>query len=862
LTPGQDLAATALYAAFAAALLALSHRLIVRLTWRAALALALLPLCFTGRALLTGRVYAPIDLAYNSPPFEPYASQYGIGDGARGILVDLYSQIIPWRQAVRYAIHHGEWPLWNPFILCGDPLAGSAQPAPYYPVNVLSLLLPLPLALTFGATAQLFLAALAAFLYLRDLGCRELPAVFGAVGWAFCSFVAFWLEWPLGVTVSLVPFLALAARRVVLRPGWPSALLLTAVLASVVLAGHPESVVHVVALGAALGLVEAASVPPRRWGAIAGWAAAGGALALALSAVFLLPLVEVLRQTAQWLLRQSTPALAAPAPAADAWRHLMASLVPSMSQALPRGSARPLLEPLVSAYAGSVLWGPALYGLIRGRWRGRFALAALGAAGVCAGARMPWLYPFLGRLPLLSMSLNDRLVFAGAFATVVLAALGVEAWLRAAEEGKPTRAAWELAGACSTAVLVYAAALTQLVPSSRAAGFSEPEIERWLAWSVVPLVAAALAAALPAAARRSRRPFLWAAAALVLALAIQRTGEMGTYYPTAPARAFYPRVPPLDALPPPQSGEPWRFAGQGFQLVPNQAGFYEIEDVRGYQALFHLRFTDLLPLWANPKPRGWFVTVSDVSQPFLSLMNVRYVMTPRDASLPPHRRLVASGPSSLLWENRRALPRAFVPRKVRLGLPAGQEVEEMKTVADFSRHGWIVPPGDGGPPREMLNGPGWVATRHRGLGLEMTAEMVDQGWVIITETAWTGWRARLDGREVPLGIGDHAFLALAVPRGTHHIELFYRPRSFELGLALSSAALALIAAVSLIRAVRRQRAGGSAPAAGAVEIEEGQPVSHPHRSSSSYSSSASSSTSPSASSSSTWSTPGGPLRFR
>ena len=32
----------------------------------------------------------------------------------------------------------------------------------------------------------------------------------------------------------------------------------------------------------------------------------------------------------------------------------------------------------------------------------------------------------LGRLPLLSMALNDRLVFAGAFATAGLAALGVE----------------------------------------------------------------------------------------------------------------------------------------------------------------------------------------------------------------------------------------------------------------------------------------------------------------------------------------------------------------------------------------------------------------------------------------------------
>src|SRR6185436_7237245 len=100
--------------------------------------------------------------------------------------------IYPWRQAVRHAVSQGEWPLWNPFILCGDPLAGSAQPAPYHPINALSLLLPIALAFTFGATAQLFSSALAAFLYFRDLGCREAAALLGATGWAFSSFLAAW----------------------------------------------------------------------------------------------------------------------------------------------------------------------------------------------------------------------------------------------------------------------------------------------------------------------------------------------------------------------------------------------------------------------------------------------------------------------------------------------------------------------------------------------------------------------------------------------------------------------------------------------------------------------------------------------
>jgi SAM-dependent methyltransferase len=825
----ERLSAAVLYAAFAAALLALAHRWLLRLSRRAVWALALLPLCLPGPALVTGRTYAPIDLAYTGEPFKPYAAEYGIGGEHRGIFTDLYTAIVPWRQAVRYAVRQGEWPLWNPFILCGDPLAGSAQPAPYHPINALSLLLPLALAFTFGAAAQLFAAMLTAFLYLRDLGCREVAALLGAVGWALSSFAVFWLEWPLGAAVSLVPLVALGARRVARQPGWPAALLLAAALTLTVLAGHPESAAHVAAVGAVLGLAQTAAAPPRRWGAVAGWAAAAGGLALALSAVYLLPLLEALRQTLQWVLRQAAPTLAAAAPAAEAWRHLLASWVPSMAEearggagAAARSAAPVLLPPRLSGYAGSVLWGPALYGLLRGPGRGRFLLAAVGAVGLCCGARMPWVYPLVGRLPLLSIAINERLVFAGAFATAALAALGVEAWLRqrdgrGADEADPGLAlrpdSLGFAGACCAAALVFAGAAAWLVPLAAGAGFTDADLGRWARWSLVPLFAAALVAALAAwledgrgravasgasaAAARARRAGGWAAAALVAVLVVQRAGEMGSLYPTLPARAFYPRVAPLGALPR-GSEEPWRAVGQDFQLIPNQGALYEIEDVRGYQAIFHRRFADLVPLWAQHVP-SWYLAVHDLARPYLSLVNVRYAIVHRRREAPGWR-VVARGPSSWLLENPRALPRAFVPRRVRLGVPPDQEVEEMAQETEFGRLAWIAPPaGDRGPPREERNGRGWVVATRRGLGFELTARMKQPGWAVITETAWAGWRARLDGREVPLGIGDHAFLALAIPEGWHEAELFYRPRSFELGLALSLAALVLIAAVSFAR---------------------------------------------------------------
>jgi hypothetical protein len=53
--------------------------------------------------------------------------------------------------AVRQSLLRGEWPLWNPYLLCGGLLAANLQSTVYDPLHLLALLLPHPQALTFGA---------------------------------------------------------------------------------------------------------------------------------------------------------------------------------------------------------------------------------------------------------------------------------------------------------------------------------------------------------------------------------------------------------------------------------------------------------------------------------------------------------------------------------------------------------------------------------------------------------------------------------------------------------------------------------------------------------------------------------------
>lgn len=64
------------------------------------------------------------------------------------------------------------------------------------------------------------------------------------------------------------------------------------------------------------------------------------------------------------------------------------------------------------------------------------------------------------------------------------------------------------------------------------------------------------------------------------------------------------------------------------------------------------------------------------------------------------------------------------------------------------------------------------------------------GLAALSEAAYPGWRARVDGRPVPVETFEGVFLAAPVPAGRHRLEFCYRSDAFLWGAAVSLAALA------------------------------------------------------------------------
>ena len=90
--------------------------------------------------------------------------------------------------------------------------------------------------------------------------------------------------------------------------------------------------------------------------------------------------------------------------------------------------------------------------------------------------------------------------------------------------------------------------------------------------------------------------------------------------------------------------------------------------------------------------------------------------------------------------------------------------------------------------------------------VEVAVETANRGILVVGNAIYPGWRARIDGVEVPLMRANMLFMAVLVPAGSHEVVLSYEPLDFTLGAAVSIASsAALLTAALTVGLVSRRR---------------------------------------------------------
>lgn len=731
-------------------ILVLAHRLVLPLSRGARAFLFALPFLFVGHALIANRVYAPIDKTYLDIPLSAVKEQYGIGDPHNPATADIFAQMIPWRHVVRESVSRGEWPLWNPYILSGDILAAAAQPAVYSPFTWLALLMPAPVSFTFTAAITFLVAALGAFLLARELGCRESAASIAAAGFMCASGTTLYVLWPLGLSWALFPLVLLGARRVVHAPGVRSWALLTTAFVLLINAGHPESVLHIVVIGAAYGAVEWLG---RRSGRAIGAAVAAGGVALLVSAIFLLPYLEALPQTGEYFFRQLWKGAERGAKTPQVLLTLATDIFPDLH-------LRKWTQPDIggtageTAAVGSIILALAAYAVWRVRSRTTWFFAGASLVALAAHAGWKPVANVIHALPLFDITLNERLAFGVACMLSVLAAIGVEHLQRRG-------------AAVTLAVVLFFLTAGSWYMAKTFVIESGPR--DWGAHTTIAELAFLAVAVLGFAVPRGH---VWI---LLVCLIAQRGLSEYNVHASFPQEAAYPEMKIFEPLR--KVREPFRIAGTHWALLPATNALYGLEDVRGYEAMTFHPYVKTWELWSTHQP-VFFNRTDDLSRPFLSMMNVRFAFQHADQPVPPGWREIAREGRARLVENDNVLPRAFIPRQVVVGMQSEVAVDQMADVADFRDKAWITADVI---PYERVNGPGVVV--QRGDTFEVTME--GDGWLVVSNSAWKGWRGYVDGKRVGIQRANVAFLGVHVPKGKHSVRLVYWPESFVYGRAIT-----------------------------------------------------------------------------
>lgn len=709
------------------------------------------------------------------------------GGGRPGGISDLDLYFLPTYEAYYGRAAAGHLPTWNPFQLCGIPWLATLQGGFFYPVHLLYLVLPLPVALAASRLIHITLAALFMVAFARRAGLTMVAAILAAVLYALRGMFVMGLSQPNWFEATT--WLPLAALGVLdltngsrVRGG---ALIATSVGASF-LAGYPQPTTYMLytlpTLLAAALLAEHAA--PRRWIASGGILCAAIALGILAAAIQLLPALELVRESAH------------------------RDLSPQARGTYLSPAAALLAHSLIAG--GAFSWGIAALALAtiapfnrRSRAVAWWAIA-IGVLAVlfALGDRTPLVHLYLA-LPFLdAFRFPDRALGVTDFAVAVAAAVGLDAVL-SADAGVPRRRA-------ATVALGTVAALVAMSPWWGARGTDQMLI---IAGGLITAVLLLLTkSSVPG------RPATVLAMSFVLVVMAQlqpwryvliRSADVQKSYDTLAAdyRALAARIghdrawfstglsglnpawatklatrygvrsiEDYEPLPPRRQGEyfaylsegrvewlraPWLFNGQISNLSP-PPGTPPAATRRRLLDLAAVRFLVVPgPLWSRPDMAAFV----------------------RDGGLKQRPRI------GWLWvfENPNALPRAFVAYRTHPApdpktlLARISEPTFDPLVASYVEGDLPLEPGDettkrGRPASIILD-------EERVVELEATLEQ--PGLVVLADAYYPGWRATVDGVEANVVATNHLFRGVVAPAGTHRIRFEYSPASLRIGMLCS-----------------------------------------------------------------------------
>ena len=277
----------------------------------AALILLALPLLLFWSVTIGSNTLLPVDNLFAYEPWLTYRQELGVGLPQNQLLSDLILENYIWKKFIRESIVARQIPLWNPYILSGQPFLANGQHSALYPFSLIFYFIPLPKAYGWFTVSQLWLAGVSMYIFARTLQATRLGALIAGITYSMSAFFIVSVVFTMIIAGAVWLPLILAIIEVIIRKqeekGPVSYSPIPYVVAGAVtlgvqtLAGHVEITYYTLLVSGFYALCRLFILwrrqhTPRFAFRLAGWLLAMVFFGIGIGAVQLVPMYEVVTQ--------------------------------------------------------------------------------------------------------------------------------------------------------------------------------------------------------------------------------------------------------------------------------------------------------------------------------------------------------------------------------------------------------------------------------------------------------------------------------------------------------------------------------------------------------------------------------------
>ncbi|PIP68660.1 MAG: hypothetical protein CO035_07980 [Candidatus Omnitrophica bacterium CG_4_9_14_0_2_um_filter_42_8] len=242
------------------------------------------------------------------------------------------------------------------------------------------------------------------------------------------------------------------------------------------------------------------------------------------------------------------------------------------------------------------------------------------------------------------------------------------------------------------------------------------------------------------------------------------------------------------------------------RVVSNRGMSFGIYDAYGYGSLYNRRQEEIMDIIARSNSPG--------ETNLLNLLNVKYVISPKDFDAAGYRMLEKNKKVNI-YENENFLPRAFMANKAVVIKDEKEILKRLKSKEFKPEREVILEEVLDSPPTadrsnniarssalllkyssseraKRVSREGSVRIlKYEPSYIEIDAHIDTPGFLVLSDTYYPGWKARVDGKLNRIYRADYTLRAVYLEPGKHSVKFTYDPFSFKIGAIITLVTLFL-----------------------------------------------------------------------